>query len=871
VRTRTLVIVESPTMAATIQDYLGEDFTVLCAFSRDGARDHVAALKSAATVANYLLVALPPEWTSETLALDVAARLGENAESVKRATFAEITREAVIEAISSPRRIDMRLVDAAETRRAVATSVASRIARAGASTPGVKFPTSAHQSVAVRLIVERERGIEAFLPVAYWSVDVRLSPEGDQHPFVARLNEVPDGKLAASPDRKGIVLGREADASTHAKRLRTASYRVRDVERKERKRSPAPPFTTSTLQQEAARKLGFTARKTMTLAQRLYAGIDLPDEGSVGLITYMRTDSVTIADTTLREISELVKSEYGTSYMLGEPRRFKTHSHNAQEAHEAIRPTSAMRTPQRVAASLERDQLRLYTLIWLRTVATQMADARFNQVGVSIDAAAATGERYGLLATGQTLIFDGFLRLYREGRDDDRDEDAESVLPELTAERMLRMLEVLPEGHFTQPPPRFTEASLVKQLEELGIGRPSTYASIISTIQDSGYVRLEDKRFRPEDVGMIVTDKLLERFPDVVDVHFTARLEEDLDDIAEGKLGKVQMLEELDGVLSRALGETETSFEGHVKGFDEECPLCPKEGRDPSRLAVKRGRYGRFIGCMSYPECRYVRNMDGTERAVPNLQGDLPRKAGMPEGWELRKLIDRRAAVAPAKRRRVFRRAAARCDEAATGRVTVLCETHGVVSRIDVSEMAPELADQGVEDQRRFMLARLAHTAALVESAIDGSHVSALLDGDPSRSIDALFNDSSSWLDGRLMPGLALRPSRMDHQALEWWSEHRGWLRVTCGMHGDIATVDASRDPRMLGVAWDAAVIEQHARWQSNWLHSSDEPEFEGGDCRPRIVPAADPDEHDLLEVVRMGHVLEGPWPWWTSVFVTQL
>jgi DNA topoisomerase-1 len=338
----------------------------------------------------------------------------------------------------------------------------------------------------------------------------------------------------------------------------------------------------------------------------------------------MRTDSVTIADSALREIAELVQQDYGKAYSLAEARRYKTRSRNAQEAHEAVRPTSVFRTPQRVAAALERDQLRLYTLIWQRTVATQMADARFDQVGIDIEALAPAGvggeqTRYGLRATGQTLTFDGFLKLYREGRDDEPDEDAEAALPVVTAEQLLRMLEVLPEQHFTQPPPRYTEASLVKKLEELGIGRPSTYASIISTIQDRGYVRLEDRRFRPEDVGYVVTDKLVEHFPDIVNPDFTAYMEKELDDIAEGQLRKVQMLEEFNGPFERALEKAEDSFERYSEELDELCPLCPQEGREPGRLQVKLGRYGKFIGCPNYPECRYIRNMDGTERAEPEL------------------------------------------------------------------------------------------------------------------------------------------------------------------------------------------------------------------------------------------------------------
>jgi DNA topoisomerase-1 len=487
----------------------------------------------------------------------------------------------------------------------------------------------------VRLIVEREREIQAFVPIEYWSVDVRLTPENRDQPFTARLTEIPEGKLASAPDKKGVHLSAEADAVGHVERLRGARYRVAKVEQKERKRSPAPPFTTSTLQQEAARKLGYGARRTMSIAQRLYEGVDLPGEGTVGLITYMRTDSVSIADSALREIAELVRSEYGQPYTIAEPRRYKTRSRNAQEAHEAIRPTSVLRTPARVAATLDRDQLRLYTMIWQRTMATQMADARFNQVGVDIEAVAAAagasgdGSRYGLRATGQTLIFDGFRRVYFEGRDDAPDEDAESMLPDLTAEQLLRMLEVLPEQHFTQPPPRYTEASLVKTMEELGIGRPSTYASTIGTIQERNYVRLEDKRFYPEDVGMVVTDKLIEHFPDVVDVNFTAYMEKELDDIAEGDLGKVQMLHEFNGPFTRALEKAEHAFERYKEELDERCPLCPTEGRDAGQLEVKLGRFGKFIGCTNYPECRYIRNMDGSERPEPEMLDETCPECGV--------------------------------------------------------------------------------------------------------------------------------------------------------------------------------------------------------------------------------------------------
>ena len=518
---KTLVVVESPAKAKTIEKYLGGDYAVRASYGHirdlgkgygglgvdvehaftpdyvvpEDSKRHVGELKKVLKAGSGdLILATDYDREGEAIAYHVATLLGVDPTTAKRVTFTEITRDAILEAFGQPRAIDLKLYDAQEARRILDRLVGYRISpllwkkvRPGLSAGRV-------QSVAVRLIVEREREIRAFVPVEYWSVDVRLTPgepADPEQPFTARLTQVPEGKLATSPDKKGVLLAAEADAAAHVDRLRRATYRVTNVEKKERKRSPAPPFTTSTLQQEAARKLGFSARKTMTLAQRLYEGIDLPGEGTVGLITYMRTDSVNIADTALREIAELVKTEYGERYTLAEPRRYKTRSRNAQEAHEAVRPTSVLRTPQRVAATLDRDQLRLYTLIWQRTTATQMAEARFDQVGVDIEAASAAqpgdahaGDvEYGLRATGQTMTFDGFIRVYKEGRDEGPDEDAEKTLPELTAEQLLRMLEVLPEQHFTQPPPRYSEASLVKTLEELGIGRPSTYASIIDTIQ----------------------------------------------------------------------------------------------------------------------------------------------------------------------------------------------------------------------------------------------------------------------------------------------------------------------------------------------------------------------------------------------------
>jgi DNA topoisomerase I len=651
--TKTLVVVESPTKAKTLERYLGPEYTVRASFGHirdlpksklgvdterefepeyvvpEDSEKHVRALRAALKKADELVLATDFDREGEAIAYHVAEVLKIDPAAAKRVTFTEITRDAILEAFQSPRAIDLRLVEAQQARRILDRLVGYRLSpvlwkkvRPGLSAGRV-------QSVALRLIVDRDREIAAFVPVEYWSVDVRLTPEGDEAPFLARLIEIPEGKLATSPDKKGITLSAEADAALHADRLREAAYRVREVREKEVKRNPAPPFTTSTLQQEAARKLGFGARRTMRLAQQLYEGIELPGEGRVGLITYMRTDSTTIAESALREIAEVVRTEFGAAYALKQPRRYKTKQRGAQEAHEAIRPTSAVRTPDRVAGALDKGQLALYRLIWQRTVASQMAEARFDQVSVDVEAAVGD-DRYLLRATGQTLKFDGFRRVYFEGRDDAADEDAESALPRLTAEQVLRLLEVLPEQHFTQPPPRFTEASLVKVLEELGIGRPSTYASIISTLQDRGYVRLEERRFFPEDVGEVVTDLLKEFFPDVVDVNFTAKMEEDLDEIAEGTLRWVQVLDEFYGPFERLLEKNEGEIQRFEEVLDETCPLCPQEGRAPGHLVIKLGRYGKFIGCSNWPGCSYIRNLDGQERKEPEVLEETCPECGKP-------------------------------------------------------------------------------------------------------------------------------------------------------------------------------------------------------------------------------------------------
>jgi len=563
----------------------------------------------------------------------VAEAIGADPRAANRVTFTEITRDAVQNAFQQPRRIDFDLVDAQQARRIMDRLVGyelSPLLQRGLK----RWELSAGrvQSVALRLIVDREGEIDAFTPQEYWSVDARLSPNGDDQAFLARLNQIGEEKLAASPDKKGLVLSTQEEAEQHVARLRGAAYKVLEVRQREVKRTPAAPFTTSTLQQEAARKLGFSAKKTMQVAQRLYEGVNVPGEGQVGLITYMRTDSVNIADQALRELTGVVKQLYGSEYALPQPRRYKKKQRGAQEAHEAIRPTGAARHPDQLESVLDPNQARLYRLIWQRTVASQMAEARFDQVSVDIQARPAEGTIYLLRATGQTLKFDGFRRVYFEGRDDAADEDAEAQLPRLTAEQALRLLELIPEQHFTQPPARYTEASLVKTLEEYGIGRPSTYAPTIATLLDRGYVRLEDRRFYPEEIGMVVTGILVEHFGDIVQVGFTARMEEELDDIAEGKAGWAAVIREFYQPFNEDIERAKGKIQPPVVVLPELCPLCPEEGREAAHLEKKLGRYGYFIGCGNYPECKYTRPIDGNGQPpeAPKPTGEMCPECGRP-------------------------------------------------------------------------------------------------------------------------------------------------------------------------------------------------------------------------------------------------
>lgn len=615
---KNLVIVESPTKAKTLKKYLGAGYTVKASkghvrdlpksklgVDTDGpftptyvispdAKKTISELKKAASSAETVFLATDYDREGEAIAWHVAEALG--VEHANRVTFTEITKSAILEAFENPREIDMALVNAQQARRVLDRLVGYKISpilwkkvRRGLSAGRV-------QSVALRLIVDREREIDAFEAREYWSIDVDLATGPEKEAFVASVAKI---------DGKKFEVDNGEDASRHKQALEAANYQLGEVRQKERKRRPAPPFTTSTLQQEAARKLGFSSKKTMRIAQQLYEGVEIEGEGQVGLITYMRTDSVHIAESALEELATVIVERYGDEY--GSLRRYKTKSKSAQEAHEAVRPTEARRDPD--SLPLERDQQRLYKLIWQRAVASQMSDARFNQTSVDINA---TGG-YLLRATGQTVIFDGFMRVYTEGRDDSVDDDREKYLPEMQDD--LALIAVRPEQHFTQPPPRFTEATLVKALEENGIGRPSTYAPTISTIIDRGYVRLEEKRFFPEDVGVVVTDLLTEHFPDIVDVGFTARMEEDLDEIAEQKKDWVPVLRDFYDPFARLIEKKEHEIERPMEETDIECP----EDDCNATMVIRLGRYGKFLSCSRYPECKGTRQLDGGEAAEPEV------------------------------------------------------------------------------------------------------------------------------------------------------------------------------------------------------------------------------------------------------------
>ena len=651
-----VVVVESPTKASTLNRYLGSDYAVVASYGHvrdlppkdgsvrpdasfamdweisEGAERYLRAIGEALRGAKRLYLATDPDREGEAISwhvLDELRRRGLlEGVAVKRVVFSEVTKRAVLDAMAAPRDLDDNLIDAYKARRALDYLVGFTLSPVlWRKLPGARSAGRV-QSVALRLICEREVAIEAFEPREYWSIDVDLdTPRGER--VVARLAALDGEKLGK------FTLGDEAAATRAVAAIRAGRYRVAAVEPKRIKRSPQPPFTTSTLQQEASRKLGLAARRTMRIAQQLYEGIEVKGERQ-GLITYMRTDGVQIAGEAVGRIRQTIGRRYGDAYLPETPRAYRTKAKNAQEAHEAIRPTDPARTPESLAGALDKDQARLYALVWKRAVASQMASAEIDRVTADVESA---DGRVGLRATGSTTAFDGYLRVYREGRDDagaDGEGEDERKLPPLAAGEPMALVEAAPNQHFTEPPPRFSEASLVKRLEELGIGRPSTYAAIISVLQDRNYVRLEKRRFVPEDRGRIVTAFLENFFRRYVEYDFTASLEDQLDAVSAGRVDWRQVLTDFWRDFTGAVEETrELRVKNVLDALDEALSqhLFPAgaEGGNPrtcpscggGRLGLKLGRHGPFIGCADYPACRYTRPLadDSGGAAEPRALG----------------------------------------------------------------------------------------------------------------------------------------------------------------------------------------------------------------------------------------------------------
>lgn len=628
--TKSLVIVESPAKAKTIKKYLGKDYQVLASYGhvrdlvpKEGAVEpdndfamnyqvieknnrHVDAIIKSLRSCDNLYLATDPDREGEAISWHLVqilnSKRGMKDKVIKRVVFHEITKKAVNDAVANPRDISMELVNAQQARRALDYLVGFNLSpllwrkiRRGLSAGRVQSP-------ALRLIVEREEEIEKFVKQEYWSITAKCYDKDDKDKvYDAKLIILDNNKL------KQFDINNEKDAKAAVDKLLKLSnntLEVINIDKKQRKRNPAPPFTTSTLQQEASRKLGFSAQKTMRTAQQLYEGIEL-DEGTTGLITYMRTDSVTLAKEALDEIRETIVNQHGNDNCPEEPRFFKTKSKNAQEAHEAIRPTACARLPKKIKKYLSSDQYKLYELIWKRAMACQMISATINTVAVEL----ACGDKNNIFkANGSTIVKPGFLSVYQEGIDDQKSDDGDGkFLPILEVGDKVPYNEILPRQHFTEPPPRYGEASLVKILEEHGIGRPSTYASIISTLQNRDYVYLEAKRFHPTDVGRVVSKFLTNYFNQYVDYEFTATLEDKLDAVARGEIEWVPLLRTFwqpfkDLIVN--INDTVQRSDVTREHIDEKCPQCGKD------LSIRLGRSGRFIGCDGFPDCNYTRSIN---------------------------------------------------------------------------------------------------------------------------------------------------------------------------------------------------------------------------------------------------------------------
>jgi DNA topoisomerase I len=621
---KNLVIVESPAKAKTIGKYLGKNYTVKASLGHvkdlpkknlsvdvendfkpvyeviEGKKKLIAELKTAAKGADAVYLAADPDREGEAICFHLQEELQDRKNGTKffRVMFNEITKSAIQKAFEKPLSVNLHLVDAQQARRILDRLVGYKISpllwdkvRRGLSAGRV-------QTVALRLIVDREREIKAFIKKEYWSIDVNLAakkpPQLSAH--LAKRNE------------ENLEISNQAEADAIVSTLDGTNYVVRSVTNREKKRNPVPPFITSTLQQESARKLRFSVKRTMMLAQKLYEGVELgKDEGAVGLISYMRTDSTRVSNDALDEVRAMITERYGADYRPEKPNVYKSKK-DAQDAHEAIRPTSALRTPESVASFLAEDEAKLYALIWQRFVASQMTPAVFDQTTIDVDAKGKDGADYIFRATGSVEKFNGFLRVYKEGKDakDEDDEEEKSKLPVVTQGEVLKFKAILPEQHFTEPPPRFTEATLVKELEADGVGRPSTYASILSTIQDREYVRKDGGKFTPTELGMVVTDLLLESFDDLFDTSYTARMEEELDEIEEGKLDWRTAMSDFYKRFEKDLEHAATHMTD-IKRMERPTDfVCEKCGKP---MVIKWGKHGSFIACTGYPDCTNTREI----------------------------------------------------------------------------------------------------------------------------------------------------------------------------------------------------------------------------------------------------------------------
>jgi DNA topoisomerase-1 len=641
---KSLVIVESPAKANTINKYLGKDYVVKASLGHvkdlpksklgvdpdndfqpvyeqiKGKEKVIKELRAAAKSAGRILLAADPDREGEAICQHLKELLDGGGTEIYRVLFNEITPKAIKYAVENPGRINQKIVDAQQARRILDRLVGYQVSpllwdkvRRGISAGRV-------QTVALRLIVEREREVLAFKPEEYWSITARL--EGHEPPqFDAKLSKIKG---------KGAEVKNQQEADHILKSLEAAQFNVESVVTKEKKRYPVPPFTTSKIQQEAARKLRFTVKKTMMLAQRLYEGIELGEEGRIGLITYMRTDSTRISDEAMQMVRSYVSDVYGEPFLPEKPVVYKSKK-DAQDAHEAIRPTFVGRTPDELKGYLSEDELKLYQLIWTRFVASQMNPAVYDQTSVEI----AAGD-YMFRASGRVLKFAGFLKVYEETADEDvkkPDDEEDITLPQLSQGEMLRSLGITPRQHFTEPPPRFTEASLVKVLEEQGIGRPSTYATILTTIQDREYVQKDQGKFRPTELGTVVTDQLVRHFEDIFDVKYTARMEEELDEVEEGKLTWVEALDDFYKKFQKDLKKATKNMENLKKQEIPTDQVCEKCGKP---MVQKWGQFGSFLACSGYPECKNTKEIakeesaGGTETAATESEPEPCENCGKP-------------------------------------------------------------------------------------------------------------------------------------------------------------------------------------------------------------------------------------------------